>query len=78
MDPQAEKLEVRFFIGTVQIGVDAVFVLDKLKKNVKTPRSLAIPGGKVDLFLTAVDFGKEEEDDEDNEEDGEWDWMEFL
>ena len=56
-----------------------MFVLDSLKKDVSTPRSLAFPGGKIDLFLKAVDFGKEEvEGEEEEEEEGEFEWMEFL
>jgi hypothetical protein len=54
--------------------LDAVFSLDSLKKNQGSFKPLAIPGGKIDFTLRAMDFGKVEE----QEEEGGDDWMEFL
>ena len=72
-DPETDKLNVQFFLGKLQIGLDGCFVLDGLKKKVSTYKALAFPGGKIDFQLRAVDFGKEQEEEEDDD-----DWMAFV
>ena len=73
-DPETDKLVVQFYLGTIQIGFDGVFVLDGLKTKQSTYKGLAIPGGKVDFNLRAEDFGKPAQE----EEEGEDDWMAFV
>eukprot|EP00008_Paramoeba_atlantica_P008287 CAMPEP_0201480280 /NCGR_PEP_ID=MMETSP0151_2-20130828/4785_1 /ASSEMBLY_ACC=CAM_ASM_000257 /TAXON_ID=200890 /ORGANISM="Paramoeba atlantica, Strain 621/1 / CCAP 1560/9" /LENGTH=133 /DNA_ID=CAMNT_0047862081 /DNA_START=44 /DNA_END=442 /DNA_ORIENTATION=+ len=70
-DPDTDRLVVQFYLGELQIGLDGVFVLDSLKKKVSTYKALAFPGGKIDFNLRAVDFGKEAQ--EEGEEEGD-DW----
>eukprot|EP00009_Paramoeba_aestuarina_P003253 CAMPEP_0201516422 /NCGR_PEP_ID=MMETSP0161_2-20130828/7751_1 /ASSEMBLY_ACC=CAM_ASM_000251 /TAXON_ID=180227 /ORGANISM="Neoparamoeba aestuarina, Strain SoJaBio B1-5/56/2" /LENGTH=136 /DNA_ID=CAMNT_0047913555 /DNA_START=67 /DNA_END=477 /DNA_ORIENTATION=+ len=72
-DPETDKLEVQFYLGKMQIGLDGCFVLDGLKKKVSTYKALAFPGGKIDFQLRAIDFGKEQEEEEDDD-----DWMSFV
>ena len=61
-DPTKEKLSGKFFMNnnTKQIGDEQFFNLDKLVKGKPTFKGIIVPGGKVDLMVTAVDFGGEE------------------
>jgi hypothetical protein len=74
-DPETDKLVVQFYLGSVQIGFDGVFVLDGLKQKQSTYKGLAVPGGKVDFNLRAEDFGKLAEEEG---ADGDDDWMSFV
>jgi|UniRef100_A0A7S4CBW4 hypothetical protein len=72
-DPEKEQLEAWFIMGGVTLGVVATFNLNNLKKNVGTYKGFAPPGGKVDLSLKALDFGKEDVEEEQDES-----WMDMC
>ena len=74
-DPESDKLVTQFFLGTIQVGFDGVFVLDGLKTKQSTFKGLAVPGGKIDFNLRAEDFGKAADEEE---AEGEDDWMAFV
>ena len=66
------QLTCKFFMGPEdsegkQIGVDGVYVLSALKKGKRTFKGMPVIGGKIDLFLKAVDFGEEEESGSDSD-----------
>eukprot|EP01007_Sphenomonas_quadrangularis_P003772 NODE_814_length_1153_cov_624.315217_g659_i0.p1 GENE.NODE_814_length_1153_cov_624.315217_g659_i0~~NODE_814_length_1153_cov_624.315217_g659_i0.p1 ORF type:complete len:296 (+),score=128.41 NODE_814_length_1153_cov_624.315217_g659_i0:64-951(+) len=73
-DPATQKLQCSFYLGDVQIGVTNEFILSVLKKGLATYKGMAVPGGKVDFMLKAVDFGVEEEEKEEESAD----WMSFV
>eukprot|EP00993_Chasmostoma_nieuportense_P005971 NODE_6584_length_520_cov_13.839695_g6419_i0.p1 GENE.NODE_6584_length_520_cov_13.839695_g6419_i0~~NODE_6584_length_520_cov_13.839695_g6419_i0.p1 ORF type:complete len:138 (+),score=34.16 NODE_6584_length_520_cov_13.839695_g6419_i0:64-477(+) len=73
-DVLEDKLESSFYLGEIQIGVTATFNLDNLKKGIATYKGMAVPGGKIDLSLKALNFGKEEEEKADEGDD----WMSFM
>eukprot|EP00995_Heteronema_vittatum_P010731 NODE_624_length_1256_cov_943.043082_g451_i0.p1 GENE.NODE_624_length_1256_cov_943.043082_g451_i0~~NODE_624_length_1256_cov_943.043082_g451_i0.p1 ORF type:complete len:154 (+),score=62.74 NODE_624_length_1256_cov_943.043082_g451_i0:62-463(+) len=73
-DPVNQQLEVSFYMGEVQVGTTGTYNLDGLKKGVGTYKGLAVPGGKADISLRPLDFGKEEEEKEEEAED----WMSFV
>merc|ERR1711941_197986 len=64
-DPATDKVTVTFYLADTLIG---------LTKNRGTYKGMAIVGGKLDMTFRALDFGKEEEAQEE-EDDG---FMEFL
>eukprot|EP00669_Euglena_mutabilis_P009460 TRINITY_DN435_c0_g1_i2.p2 TRINITY_DN435_c0_g1~~TRINITY_DN435_c0_g1_i2.p2 ORF type:complete len:159 (-),score=78.83 TRINITY_DN435_c0_g1_i2:133-573(-) len=70
-DPAKDQLEAVFQMGPVVLGQPAVFLLGSLKKGVATYKGFAPPGGKVDLSIKALDFGKEAEEEQPDES-----WME--
>eukprot|EP00958_Prasinococcus_capsulatus_P017994 scaffold2075_cov444-Prasinococcus_capsulatus_cf.AAC.2 len=64
-DGDGDKMKGTFFMdeeqnGGLQIGDTQEFLLDKLVKGKQTYKAIIVPGGKVDLMVTAVDFGAEE------------------
>eukprot|EP01010_Urceolus_cornutus_P001817 NODE_2390_length_555_cov_301.104743_g1898_i0.p1 GENE.NODE_2390_length_555_cov_301.104743_g1898_i0~~NODE_2390_length_555_cov_301.104743_g1898_i0.p1 ORF type:complete len:157 (-),score=59.42 NODE_2390_length_555_cov_301.104743_g1898_i0:83-499(-) len=73
-DPENEKLVCSFFLGEIQLGQNADYNLCSLKKGKSTYKGMAVPGGKIDLQLKAVDFGEEEKEEKEEEED----WMSFV
>lgn len=60
-DPETDKLTATFYLGDVMIGQPADYLLNGLIQKKLTYKGMAVPGGKVDLSLRALDFGKEEE-----------------
>merc|ERR1711941_150870 len=64
-DPATDKVTVTFYLADTLSG---------LTKNRGTYKGMAIVGGKLDMTFRALDFGKEEEAQEE-EDDG---FMEFL
>jgi hypothetical protein len=48
------------------------YALDKLLKGKQTYKGLVVPGGKADMMFTALDFGNDEAEDEDDA------FMDFL
>merc|ERR1712137_9487 len=65
-DPQEDKFKTTLFFGEVQIGLTAEYGFTGLFKNKLKYRGMAVPGGKVDLMLKPLDFGPEEEEEEDD------------
>merc|ERR1712023_99047 len=65
-DPASTKFSGVFFMGTdgneVQIGDEIDFLLTALVKGKPTYKAIIVPGGKVEMLATAVDFGKEAEE----------------
>merc|ERR1711976_1155472 len=59
-----DKLMCSFFLGDVQIGLTGDYILTGLVKQKLTYKGMAVPGGKVDLMLRALDFGPEEQAEE--------------
>ena len=53
--------------GTKQIYDEQFFNLDKLVNGKSTFKGIIVPGGKVDMFVTALGWGAEEK--EENLED---------
>jgi len=72
-DPQTEKLEVTVYLGKDEAGAGTL-VLSELKQGSSTYKGVACKGGKLDMTLRAVDFGKTA--DAPAEENA--DWMEFM
>eukprot|EP00793_Prasinoderma_coloniale_P006739 PRCOL_00001569-RA len=68
-DPSKDRLSGKFFMnqGTKQIGDEQFFNLDKLVNGKSTFKGIIVPGGKVDMFVTALGWGAEEK--EENLED---------
>ena len=68
-DPSKDRLSGKFFMnqGTKQIGDEQFFNLDKLVNGKSTFKGIIVPGGKVDMFVTALGWGAEEK--EENIED---------
>merc|ERR1711967_225486 len=58
----------------LDVNDPAAYILSGLTKNKGTYKGMAIVGGKLDMTFRALDFGKEEEAQEE-EDDG---FMEFL
>eukprot|EP00192_Tetraselmis_astigmatica_P015285 CAMPEP_0117663896 /NCGR_PEP_ID=MMETSP0804-20121206/8878_1 /TAXON_ID=1074897 /ORGANISM="Tetraselmis astigmatica, Strain CCMP880" /LENGTH=154 /DNA_ID=CAMNT_0005470987 /DNA_START=174 /DNA_END=638 /DNA_ORIENTATION=+ len=62
-DPENTKFSGAFFMGSdeneKQIGDEIDFLLTALVKGKPTYKALIVPGGKVEMLATAVDFGKE-------------------
>uniref|UniRef100_A0A061S172 C2 domain-containing protein n=1 Tax=Tetraselmis sp. GSL018 TaxID=582737 RepID=A0A061S172_9CHLO len=62
-DPATTKFAGCFFMGSdgneVQVGDQIDFLLTALNKGKPTYKALIVPGGKVEMLATAVDFGKE-------------------
>ncbi|KAK3233537.1 hypothetical protein CYMTET_56179 [Cymbomonas tetramitiformis] len=55
-----QKLEAKFMCGEGgQVGDTFHFLLDKLVLGKPTFKGLIVPGGKVDMMVTAVNFGEE-------------------
>lgn len=73
-DPNTDKVTVTFYIGETLIGQPAEYILSGLTKNKATYKGMAIVGGKLDMTFRALDFGKEDVPQEDDD-DG---FMEFL
>jgi len=65
-DPSTEKFKVTLFFGEVQIGLTAEYGFSELIKNKLKYRGMAVPGGKVDLMLRPLDFGPDEEEEDDD------------
>merc|ERR1712137_1424021 len=65
-DPQTEKFKATLFFGDVQVGLTAEYGMGDLVRNKLKYRGMAVPGGKVDLMLRPLDFGPEEEEEEDD------------
>merc|ERR1712216_966338 len=68
-DPAKDRLSGKFFMnqGEKQIGDEQFFNLDKLVAGKSTFKGIIVPGGTVDMFVTALNFGVEEK--EENVED---------
>jgi hypothetical protein len=65
-DPATAKYKTSFFLGETQIGLTGEYGINEgLLKNKNKYRGMAVPGGKVDFFLRPLDFGPEEEEEED-------------
>lgn len=64
-DPATAKFSGSFFMGSdeneKQIGDEIDFLLTALVKGKPTYKALIVPGGKVEMLATAIDFGKEAE-----------------
>merc|ERR1711879_1028112 len=73
-DPATDKATVTFYLADTLIGQPADYILSGLTKNRGTYKGMAIVGGNLDMTFRALDFGKEEEAQEE-EDDG---FMEFL
>lgn len=68
-DPETDKCSAKFFMGSEggkQIGDEQFYILNLLIKGRPTYKALIVPGGKVDLMVTAVDFGSEKEPEVDS------------
>jgi hypothetical protein len=65
-DIATTKFTGKFFMGTdgneKQIGDEIEFLLTTFVKGKPTYKALIVPGGKVEMLATAVDFGKEAEE----------------
>jgi hypothetical protein len=66
------QMKATLWCGGVQMGDTHSYPLNKLIKSKRTFKAIIVPGGKVDMFFNAVDFG---EVDEPVEDDG---FMDFL
>ena len=55
-----------------QLGDKQSYALNKLIKNKQTYKGLVVPGGKADMMFTALDFGNDEAEEEDDA------FMDFL
>jgi len=73
-DPATQKVTVTFYIGENLIGQPAEYLLNNLTQGKATYKGMAIVGGKLDMTFRALDFGKEDVPEEE-EDDG---FMEFL
>mmetsp|Transcript_23016 Transcript_23016/g.75016 ORF Transcript_23016/g.75016 Transcript_23016/m.75016 type:complete len:195 (+) Transcript_23016:22-606(+) len=51
--------------NTKQIGDEQFFLMDKFYIGKPTYKALIVPGGKVELMVTCLDFGKAEEEVDD-------------
>ena len=64
-DPEKTKFSGSFFMGSddneKQVGDEIDFLLTALVKGKPTYKAIIVPGGKVEMLATAVDFGKEAE-----------------
>ena len=65
-DPAKDRLSGKFFMnqGEKQIGDEQFFNLDKLVAGKSTFKGIIVPGGKVDMFVTALNFGVEEKEED--------------
>eukprot|EP00235_Prasinoderma_singulare_P005234 CAMPEP_0119169830 /NCGR_PEP_ID=MMETSP1315-20130426/13149_1 /TAXON_ID=676789 /ORGANISM="Prasinoderma singularis, Strain RCC927" /LENGTH=171 /DNA_ID=CAMNT_0007163473 /DNA_START=15 /DNA_END=527 /DNA_ORIENTATION=+ len=63
-DVTKDRLFGKFFMNknTKQIGDEQFFNLDKLVTGKPTFKGIIVPGGKVDMMVTAVDFGVEDKE----------------
>merc|ERR1712113_1286703 len=64
LDPKWDEI---FELGEVQLGLASEFLLGGLKKGKLTYKGMAVPGGKVDFELRALDFGEEEESEDEDD-----------
>ena len=77
-DPEVDKVEGTFFVkcekngNEQQLGDKQSYALGKLLKGKQTFKGLVVPGGKADMMFTALDFGNEEAEEEDDA------FMDFL
>jgi len=77
-DPEVDKVEGTFFVkcekngNEQQLGDMQTFALNKLLLNKQTFKGLVVPGGKADMMFTALDFGDEQAEEEDDA------FMDFL
>ena len=71
-DPETDKISAVFHCAGIQLGDEQFYSLDKLLKGKQTFKGLVVPGGKADMLFTAVDFGSEEAQQEDDA------FMDFL
>eukprot|EP00798_Chlamydomonas_sp_ICE-L_P000687 gene687-2119_t len=66
VDEKATKCSAIFYMGEgedqKQIGDECEYLIPELKIGKPVYKALIIPGGKVDMMMTAWGFGKEEED----------------
>ena len=65
-DVTKDRLFGKFFMNnnTKQIGDEQFFNLDKLVAGKSTFKGIIVPGGKVDMFVTALNFGVEEKEED--------------
>eukprot|EP01115_Flamella_aegyptia_P009196 TRINITY_DN39139_c0_g1_i1.p1 TRINITY_DN39139_c0_g1~~TRINITY_DN39139_c0_g1_i1.p1 ORF type:complete len:137 (-),score=50.67 TRINITY_DN39139_c0_g1_i1:231-641(-) len=66
-DEEADKFYLTFFIEDKQIGLKGEYGVSGLKKMNSKYRGHAVPGGKVDLMLKPIDFGIDEESEEEDD-----------
>ena len=77
-NPEEQKVEGTFYIkcekngNEQQLGDKQSYALGKLLKGKQTFKGLVVPGGKADMMFTALDFGNEEAEEEDDA------FMDFL
>ena len=76
--PEEQKVEGTFYIkcekngNEQQLGDMQTFALNKLLLKKQTFKGLVVPGGKADMMFTALDFGDEQAEEEDDA------FMDFL
>lgn len=77
-NPEEQKVEGTFYIkcekngNEQQLGDMQTFALNKLLLKKQTFKGLVVPGGKADMMFTALDFGDEQAEEEDDA------FMDFL
>ena len=77
-DPDTQKVEGTFYVkcekngNEQQLGDMQTFALNKLLKGKQTFKGLVVPGGKADMMFTALDFGDDEAEEDDDA------FMDFL
>ena len=77
-DPATQKVEGTFYVkcekngNEQQLGDMQTFALNKLLKGKQTFKGLVVPGGKADMMFTALDFGDDEPEEDDDA------FMDFL
>lgn len=75
---EEDKIEAIFYVkcekngNEQQLGDKQSYALNKLIKNKQTYKGLVVPGGKADMMFTALDFGNDEAEEEDDA------FMDFL
>ena len=62
-----KQLKATFYLGDLQIGMPAEYRLGSLIKGKHQYKGLAVMGGKVDLTLRALNFGADEESEEEDD-----------
>ena len=65
-DPDTTKFKTTLYFGDIQIGLTAEYGVTGLVKGQLKYRGMAVPGGKVDMMLRPLDFGPEQEEEEDD------------
>ncbi|OUS44183.1 hypothetical protein BE221DRAFT_193598 [Ostreococcus tauri] len=71
-DYENDKVSAVFYMGDQKLGDEQHFALNKLLRGKQTFKGLIVPGGKADFMFTALNFGEEKAEEENDA------FMDFL